>query len=48
MIKLFESIARETSDVTVLKLITHYLPKQYEFLRETEKIKKEINSNYNY
>ncbi|CAD0006375.1 DUF4142 domain-containing protein [Flavobacterium salmonis] len=50
MIKLFESIARETSDVAVLKLITHYLPKQYEFLRETEKIKKEINSksNHNY
>lgn len=43
MIKLFESIAKETNDTTVLKLVAHYLPKQYEFLRETEKIKKEIN-----
>lgn len=43
MIKLFESIAKETNDIEILKLVTHYLPKQYEFLRETEKIKKEIN-----
>lgn len=43
MIKLFESIAKETNDTTVLKLVANYLPKQYEFLRETEKIKKDIN-----
>ncbi|PXY46557.1 DUF4142 domain-containing protein [Flavobacterium hydrophilum] len=43
MIKLFESIAKETNDPVILKLVTHYLPKQYEFLRETEKIKKQIN-----
>jgi predicted outer membrane protein len=43
MIKIFESVAKETNDTTVLKLVAHYLPKQYEFLRETQKIKKEIN-----
>ena len=43
MIKLFESIAKETNDPTVLKFVAHYLPKQYEFLRETKKIKKQIN-----
>jgi len=42
-IKLFEAIARETNDTEILKLVTHYLPKQYEFLRETEKIKRQIN-----
>jgi predicted outer membrane protein len=43
MIKLFESVAKETNDTVILKLVAHYLPKQYEFLRETEKIKKQIN-----
>lgn len=43
MIGLFESIAKETNDMVILKLVAHYLPKQYEFLRETEKIKKQIN-----
>lgn len=42
-IKLFEAIAKETNDMEILKIVTHYLPKQYEFLRETQKIKKEIN-----
>lgn len=43
MIGLLESIAKETNDMVILKLVAHYLPKQYEFLRETEKIKKQIN-----
>lgn len=43
MIGLFESIVKETNDMVILKLVAHYLPKQYEFLRETEKIKKQIN-----
>ncbi|GGF04198.1 DUF4142 domain-containing protein [Flavobacterium limi] len=42
-IRLFESIANETNDTVILKLVTHYLPKQYEILRQTEKIKKTIN-----
>ena len=42
-IRLFESISNETNDTVILKLVTHYLPKQYEFLRETERIKKQIN-----
>ncbi|WP_244307315.1 DUF4142 domain-containing protein [Flavobacterium fluviatile] len=42
-IRLFESVANETNDTVILKLVTHYLPKQYEFLRKTEKIKKQIN-----
>lgn len=43
MIELLESIAKETNDMVILKLVAHYLPKQYEFLKETEKIKKQIN-----
>ncbi|PXY42448.1 hypothetical protein DMB65_03620 [Flavobacterium cheongpyeongense] len=43
IIKLFESMAKETNDTVILKLVTHHLPKQYELLRETEKIKKGIN-----
>jgi len=43
IIGLLESIAKETNDMVILKLVAHYLPKQYEFLRETEKIKKQIN-----
>lgn len=42
-IELFESISKETEDMEVLNLVVHYLPKQYEFLREAKKIKKEIN-----
>jgi predicted outer membrane protein len=42
-IELFKSISKQTEDMELLNLVTHYLPKQYEFLRETQKIKKEIN-----
>jgi predicted outer membrane protein len=47
MIESFESITKETNDMAILKLVAHYLPKQYEFLRETEKIKKtnQLKSN---
>lgn len=41
-INLFESISKETNDQTILKLVLQYLPEQYQFLRETEKIKKII------
>lgn len=46
-IRLFESVANETNDTVILKLVTHYLPKQYELLRQTEKIKKknQLKSN---
>ncbi|MDR7211954.1 DUF4142 domain-containing protein [Flavobacterium piscis] len=37
-IKLFESIAKETQDASILKLVLYYLPKQYELLREAKKI----------
>lgn len=42
-IDLFEPISKKTEDMEILNLVVHYLPKQYEFLREAEKIKKEIN-----
>lgn len=42
-IKLLETIANETNDTVTLKFVTHYLPKQYELLRNTEKIKRQIN-----
>lgn len=42
-IELFESISKQTEDMETLNLVVHYLPKQYEFLREAKKIKKEIN-----
>lgn len=42
-IELFESISKETEDMEILNLVVHYLPRQYEFLREAKKIKKEIN-----
>lgn len=42
-IDLFESISKTTEDMEILNLIIDYLPKQYEFLREAKKIKKEIN-----
>lgn len=42
-IDLFESVSKKTEDMEILNLVVHYLPKQYEFLREAEKIKKEIN-----
>ena len=41
-INLLESISKETNDQTILKLVLQYLPEQYQFLRETEKIKKVI------
>ncbi|MEO8236605.1 MAG: DUF4142 domain-containing protein [Flavobacterium sp.] len=42
-IELFESVSKETQDMELLNLVAHYLPKQYEFLRETKKIKNENN-----
>lgn len=38
-IKLLESISKETNDQTILKMVLQYLPQQYEFLRETQKLK---------
>jgi len=42
-IETLESVARETNDEVILKLVLHYLPELYQFLRETEQIKKQIN-----
>jgi hypothetical protein len=41
-IKLFEKISTETNDETILKLVLQYLPKQYQFLRDIEKLKTEF------
>ena len=37
-IKNFESISNETQDTSILKLVLYYLPKQYELLRQANKI----------
>jgi hypothetical protein len=37
------SVSKETNDEVILKLVLHYLPELYQFLRETEQIKKQIN-----
>lgn len=42
-IGLFETISKETNDQTILKLVLHHLPEQYQSLREMQKINKEIN-----
>jgi len=41
-IKLFEKIATESNDKTILKLVLQFLPEQYELLRETQTIKNSI------
>ncbi|MGO4770621.1 hypothetical protein ACEN2I_03075 [Flavobacterium sp. W22_SRS_FK3] len=41
-IELLETITKETNDTVILKLVTHYLPKQYEFLRKTKRIKNQL------
>lgn len=41
-IKLFEKIATESNDKTILKLVLQFLPEQYELLRETQRIKNTI------
>lgn len=42
-INLFESISKETNDKAILKLVLHYLPEQYQILREMQRISYEIN-----
>jgi len=42
-IETLESISKETNDEVILKLVLHYLPELYQFLRETEQIKQQIN-----
>ncbi|WP_428231632.1 DUF4142 domain-containing protein [Flavobacterium sp.] len=42
-IGLFESISKETNDKAILKLVLHYLPEQYQILREMQRISNEIN-----
>lgn len=42
-IDLLESISKETKDESILKLVINYLPEQYNLLRETKKIKDQIN-----
>ena len=37
-IKMFESVSKETQDTSILKLVLYYLPKQYELLRQANKI----------
>ena len=44
-IEVFESISKETNDTTILKLVLEYLPTEYQILRETQRIKQEINLN---
>jgi predicted outer membrane protein len=38
-----ESVSKETNDEVILKLVLQYLPELYQFLRETEQIKQQIN-----
>jgi len=42
-IETLESVSKETNDEVILKLVLHYLPELYQFLRETEQIKQTIN-----
>ncbi|MDX6181843.1 DUF4142 domain-containing protein [Flavobacterium sp. Fl-77] len=42
-ITLLQTITKETADISILKLANSILPIQYEFLRETEKLKERIN-----
>jgi hypothetical protein len=42
-IETFESVYKRTNDEVILKLVLRYLPKLYQFLRETEQIKQQIN-----
>jgi uncharacterized protein DUF4142 len=42
-IEALESVSKETNDEVILKLVLHYLPELYRFLRETELIKQQIN-----
>lgn len=42
-IETFESVYKRTTDEVILKLVLRYLPKMYQFLRETEQIKQQIN-----
>ncbi|MWB95536.1 DUF4142 domain-containing protein [Flavobacterium sp. GA093] len=42
-IVLFKEIAKETDEVAILKLTKESLSEQYELLKETEKLRKEIN-----
>jgi len=42
-IETFESVSNRTNDEVILKLVLHYLPELYQFLRETEQIKSKIN-----
>lgn len=42
-IGLLEKITKDTKDVGILKLANAFLPKHYQLLRETEKLKREIN-----
>ncbi|OXG06176.1 uncharacterized protein DUF4142 [Flavobacterium araucananum] len=41
-IGLFESISKETNDKMILKLVLHYLPEQYQILRELQKSNNEF------
>lgn len=41
-INLFEMISKETNDKGILKLVLHYLPENYQILRELQKINTEI------
>ncbi|MDA6070037.1 DUF4142 domain-containing protein [Flavobacterium sp. AC] len=41
-INLFESISKETNDKEILKIVLHYLPEQYQILREMQRINNEI------